>query len=136
MTLEFRIKGMDFSAAGDAASKIKDVLQRVGMEPALVRRAAVVAFEMELNIIIHAYQGRLRASIREDRVGIIAWDRGPGIPDIELAMKEGYSTAPEFVREMGFGAGMGLPNIKKNSDILVIRSKVGRGTFVYSLIKR
>ncbi|MGB9866654.1 MAG: ATP-binding protein [Bacillota bacterium] len=136
MTLEFKVKGMDFQAAGDAASKVKDVMQRVGMEPALVRRAAVVCFELELNIIIHAYYGRVRASIKEDSVEVIAWDRGPGIPDIDLAMKEGYSTAPAFVREMGFGAGMGLPNVKKNSDVLVIRSRVGRGTFVYSLMKR
>lgn len=136
MTLEFRVKGMEFNTAGDAASKIKEVLQRVGMEPGLVRRAAVVAFELELNIIIHAYHGRLRAVIREDHLEIVAKDKGPGIPDVELAMKEGYSTAPPFVREMGFGAGMGLPNIRKNSDLLVIRSRCGAGTFVYSLLKR
>ncbi|HHV79684.1 MAG TPA: anti-sigma regulatory factor [Firmicutes bacterium] len=136
MTLEFRIRGMEFNTAGDAASKIKEVLQKSGMEPTLVRRATIVSFELELNIIIHAYFGRLRAVIKENCLEIAAKDRGPGIPDIELAMQEGYSTAPPFVKEMGFGAGMGLPNIKKNSDILVVRSRCGAGTFVYSLLKR
>nr|WP_297198927.1 ATP-binding protein [Thermanaeromonas sp.] len=105
-------------------------MQQVGFPPELVRRVTIAAFEAEMNIIIHAYRGELKVDILPEKIVVIAEDEGPGIPDIELAMQEGYSTAPPEVREMGFGAGMGLPNIKRCSDRLEIKSEVGRGTFL------
>lgn len=127
-TLTFLIKGMDFTVAGEAASKIKTTLQQIGMGPEIIRRAVIVAYEAELNIVIHAYQGTLKACICPDFIELVAEDEGPGIPDIPLAMQEGYSTAPQHIREMGFGAGMGLPNINKCADRLDIQSEVGKGT--------
>lgn len=127
-TLEFRVEGMDFAAAGDVASTIKRTLQQLGLDPIVVRKAAVVAFEAETNIVIHAYRGRVVVRVSAEGVTIITEDEGPGIPDIEMAMRDGYSTAPQHVREMGFGAGMGLPNIKRCSDELEIVSTVGVGT--------
>lgn len=130
LELAFKVQGRDFQAAGDGASKLKHVLQQVGFPPELVRRVAIAAFEAEMNIIIHAYRGELRVSIAPEKIVVVAEDEGPGIPDIELAMQEGYSTAPPEVREMGFGAGMGLPNIKRCADRLEIDSEVGRGTLL------
>jgi len=95
-----------------------------------VRRVTVAAFEAEMNIVIHAHRGQLRISISPEKIVVVAEDEGPGIPNIELAMQEGYSTAPPRIREMGFGAGMGLPNIKRCADVLEIRSEVGRGTYL------
>ncbi|MGI9950976.1 ATP-binding protein [Moorellaceae bacterium AZ2] len=105
-------------------------MQQVGFPPELVRRVTVAAFEAEMNIVIHAHRGELRVSISPDKIVVVAEDEGPGIPDIELAMREGYSTAPPRIREMGFGAGMGLPNIKRCADALEIRSELGRGTYL------
>ncbi|WP_277995821.1 ATP-binding protein [Thermanaeromonas toyohensis] len=113
------------------AGKLKRVLQQVGFSPELVRRVAVATFEAETNVIIHAYRGELRVKIEPQKIVLVAEDEGPGIPDIELAMQEGYSTAPPEVREMGFGAGMGLPNIKACADVLEIKSEVGRGTSLH-----
>lgn len=127
-TLTFLIKGMDFTVAGEAASKIKTALQQIGLGPEIIRRAVIVTYEAELNIVIHAYRGTLKACISPDFIELVAEDEGPGIPDIPLAMQEGYSTAPQHIREMGFGAGMGLPNINKCADILDIQSEVGKGT--------
>jgi len=129
-SLEFSVKGMDFTAAGEAASRIKATLQQIGMSPDIIRRAVIAAYESELNIVIHAYRGTLSANITPQSIELVAKDEGPGIPDIALAMQEGFSTAPQHIREMGFGAGMGLPNIKKCADKLDIESKVGRGTRV------
>lgn len=127
-TLSFNVKGMDFATAGEAAAKIKTTLQQIGMAPEIIRRTVIVAYEAELNIVIHAYRGTLKAHIAPERIEVVAEDEGPGIPDIPLAMQEGYSTAPQHIREMGFGAGMGLPNINKCADILDIQSVVGKGT--------
>lgn len=129
-TLEFPVTGMDFTAAGEAASRIKAALQQIGMGPEIIRKTVIAAYESEINIVIHAYRGTLKANIASDSIELLAEDEGPGIPDIPLAMQEGYSTAPQHIREMGFGAGMGLPNIKKCADKLDIRSEVGRGTVV------
>jgi len=134
MQMEFEVKGMDFKSAGEASAKIKKALQLVGMEIDTVRRAVIVAYEAEMNIVIHARQGTLTAKVHPDRVEIEAKDEGPGIPDIELAFQEGYSTAPEHVREMGFGAGMGLPNIKKFSNELEINSELDIGTRLKTII--
>lgn len=128
MELSFEVRGLDFAAAGDAASKVKKALQQVGLEARTVRRVAIVAYEAEMNVVLHALKGILRARIEPTFVEIWAEDEGPGIPDIDVAMQEGYSTAPMEIREMGFGAGMGLTNIQRYSDLVVIRSRVGRGT--------
>jgi anti-sigma regulatory factor (Ser/Thr protein kinase) len=133
-TLEFSVNGMDFAAAGDVASTIKRTLQQLGLDPSVVRRAAVAAFEAETNIVIHAYRGSMRLNVSTRGVEIVAEDEGPGIADIDLAMQDGFSTAPQHVREMGFGAGMGLPNIKRCSDELEIESTVGVGTKLRAFI--
>ncbi|MFZ5633317.1 MAG: ATP-binding protein [Bacillota bacterium] len=132
--MEFSVEGMDFTRAGEAAAKIKKALQLVGMEVETVKKAVIVAYEAELNIVIHARQGTLTLSVYPDQVEIVAADEGPGIPDISLAMQEGYSTAPPNIREMGFGAGMGLPNINRCSDMLEIESEVNKGTQLRSVI--
>ncbi|MFZ5651386.1 MAG: ATP-binding protein [Bacillota bacterium] len=134
LKMEFSVKGNDFTRAGEAATKIKKALQMVGMDVNTVRRAVIVAYEAELNIVIHARQGILTLSVHPDRVEIRAEDEGPGIPDILLAMQEGYSTAPPHVKKMGFGAGMGLPNINRCSDRLEIETEVGRRTTVKTII--
>ncbi|WP_227765776.1 ATP-binding protein [Zhaonella formicivorans] len=128
LVLNFTVQSMDFKAAGQGASKIKQVLQQIGVDNAVIRRIAIITYEAELNIIIHAYKGEIRAIIAPEFIEIVAEDSGPGISDIEQAMREGFSTAPSVVREMGFGAGMGLPNIKRSADELEITSEVGVGT--------
>jgi len=134
LQLKFEVTGMDFSRAGDATARIKKVLQLAGMGAATIRRVVIVAYEAELNIVIHAYRGTLCAAVGPDQVRIEAVDEGPGIKDIALAMQEGYSTAPPHIREMGFGAGMGLPNIRKNSDELDIQSEINCGTRLTAVI--
>ncbi|HHY31971.1 MAG TPA: anti-sigma regulatory factor [Firmicutes bacterium] len=134
MRLECRVTGGDFQAAGEAAARVKRALRQVGVDPETARRAAIVAYEAEMNIVIHASRGILAVDISPDRIEVAADDEGPGIPDISLAMQEGYSTAPEHVREMGFGAGLGLPNMKRYSDQFHIESTVGRGTSVRMVI--
>lgn len=128
IVLEYPIKGMDFLAAGEASSNIKHTLQLVGFAPAIIRKVAIAAYEAEMNIVIHGVQGFLTAVISPQKIELTAKDSGPGIPDIDLAMQEGYSTAPDNIREMGFGAGMGLPNINNCADELHIESQLGHGT--------
>lgn len=135
LTLVCDVAGRDFFAAGEAAARIKRTLQQIGMGPGVVRRATIVAYEAEMNIVIHARHGTLTAIIRPDRVELVAADEGPGIPDVDLAMTEGFSTAPDEIRELGFGAGMGLPNIQRNSDQLKIDTVVGHGTTVTAIIR-
>ncbi|NOY65193.1 MAG: anti-sigma regulatory factor [Nitrospirae bacterium] len=130
----FHIVGGDFSRAGEASTEIKSILQSLGFNKEIVRRAAIATFEAEMNIIIYTTAGILRYEITPERIKIIAQDMGPGIEDVELAMQEGYSTAPDWVREMGWGSGMGLPNMKKNSDDFKIDSVVGEGTTVEMII--
>lgn len=134
LRLECQIAGQDFMAAGEAAARIKKTLQQVGMSPETIRRTAIVAYEAEMNIVIHARKGKLTAIISPAGIDLIAEDEGPGIADIDLAMQEGFSTASDEIREMGFGAGMGLPNIKRNSDKLAIHSTVGAGTVLCATI--
>ena len=124
----FELMGGDFSNAGAASSELKSILANLGVSVDIVRRAAVTAFEAEMNVIIHAVAGTMHYLITSDTLTITLHDMGPGIENIELAMQEGYSTAPDWVREMGWGAGMGLPNIKKYADILKIDTVVGEGT--------
>lgn len=130
MTLTFTVPGGDFNQAGRASGEVKKVLARLGVDPGIIKRAAVAMYEAELNMVIHAGGGTAVAEISPDRVVLTLEDSGPGIPDLDLAMKEGYSTAPEWIRELGFGAGMGLPNMRRNSDELSIDSAPGRGTRV------
>ena len=131
MVLHFAIEGGDFTAAGEASSRVKAVLRQLGLEAGFIRRVAIATYEAEMNVVIHAYHGEMEVGIGPEAVEVRVVDEGPGIPDIELATQEGYSTAPEAVREMGFGAGMGLSNMKRCSDELAIESRVGAGTSVY-----
>ena len=125
---DFPVKGGDFAKAGAAACEIKELLKDLGLAPATVRRAAIVAYEAEMNVIMYAWEARIGLTVSLDEVRLTVDDRGPGIPNIELALTEGYSTATAEMRELGFGAGMGLPNIKRNADVFAIDSEVGRGT--------
>lgn len=120
--------------AGEASSKIKRVLQQIGVRSDVVRRIAISSYEAEMNVIIHAYRGVLRAAIFPDRTELTIDDEGPGIADIDMAMQEGYSTAPDHIREMGFGAGMGLPNMLRCSDEFAIDSVAGEGTKIKIVI--
>lgn len=135
MNFEFDIEGGNFSSAGTASSTIKKVLKQLDLDFALIKRVVVALYEAEVNVVAHAQRGRLMADIDTDRILIRVEDEGPGIPDIEKAMEAGFSTASARVREMGFGAGMGLPNIKKNTDTLVITSDVGKGTVLEMTVK-
>jgi len=128
--LHYDIPGNDFTLAGEASSNVKKMLTQLGVDPAIIKKVSIAMYEAEINAVIHANGGTAEVKIDSNKVSIIIKDEGPGIPDIELAMQEGYSTASEAVREMGFGAGMGLPNIKKNSDKFEIESIVGKGTTV------
>ena len=130
MEFRYEIEGGNFSKAGNASSNIKKTLKQLNVNPAIVKRVVVALYEAEVNVVAHAYKGQIQANIDTEKIYVRIEDNGPGIPDINLAMQEGYSTASAKVREMGFGAGMGLPNIKKNVDVLNINSKVGEGTIV------
>jgi serine/threonine-protein kinase RsbT len=134
LNIRFDVGGEDFSLAGKASTELKRALSRLGIGPELVRRAAVAMYEGEINMAIHAGGGVAEADIESGRVVLTLSDKGPGIPDLELAMTEGWSTAPERFRELGFGAGMGLPNMKRNCDEFEIRSEVGVGTRVRMVI--
>lgn len=126
--LSYQIEKDDFTRAGQASSSIKKVLKQLGIDAQILRRIAITTYEAEMNIIIHSEGGFIEVNIDPEKVNIIAEDRGPGIENIELAMKAGYSTASDKIRELGFGAGMGLPNIKRCSDEFQIESTVGKCT--------
>lgn len=130
----YRVKARDFSHAGEASSGLKRTLGRLGIRPDIIRRVAVATYEAEINIVVYGEGGEITAEVRRDRIKIEAIDHGPGIPDIELAMQPGWSTASEWVREMGFGAGMGLPNIKSCADTMTLESTVGAGTHLTIII--
>ncbi len=124
----YEILGRDFANAGRVSTAIKDVLKGLGVPAAIVRRVAIASYEAEMNVVMYANRGIVRLTVSSEAVALDVNDEGPGIADLELAMQEGYSTATPEMREMGFGAGMGLPNIKRNSDEFVITSEVGCGT--------
>lgn len=130
LSLHYNISGSDFSVAGQASSNIKKVLQRLGVKPEIIRKAAICMYEGEINTIIHGKGGVADVEISSDRIKIVFTDHGPGIKDITQAMQEGFSTATDEARELGFGAGMGLPNMKKYSDSLNVTSVLGEGTTV------
>ncbi|QKG80520.1 ATP-binding protein [Tenuifilum thalassicum] len=128
MKLEYKVQGGDFVRAGQASSQVKKVLKRLNVPPAIIKRVVVALYEGEVNIVAHAFQGKIYVDIDADKIKVVLDDIGPGIPDIDLAMKPGFSTASNIVREMGFGAGMGLPNIKENTDKMKISSVIDVGT--------
>lgn len=132
--IKFDVKQGDFIRAGEASSKIKKTLLQLGFSGKLIRCAAIATYEAEMNIVIHSWGGKIEAEICPDRITIVAKDIGPGIADISKAMEEGYSTAPEHVREMGFGAGMGLPNMRNCSNEFNIESALDRGTKIVMVI--
>lgn len=133
--LRYKVKEADFSNAGHASSDIKKHLKKLGMPAAIVKRMVVSIYEAEVNMIAHAKGGEIIVTIDEEKILAQVKDVGPGIADINQAMRKGYSTASEEVRQMGFGAGMGLPNIDKNADELLIDSIVGQGTTLSITIK-
>ena len=128
--LEYEVDGENFASAGHASESVKRTLKQMGVSPASVRRVSIAMYEGEINMVIHAHGGRALAEIYPDRIDIYLKDTGPGIADVDLAMRAGYSTATENIRSLGFGAGMGLPNMKKYSDSMSIESEVGKGTVV------
>ncbi|MBQ5600773.1 MAG: ATP-binding protein [Phascolarctobacterium sp.] len=130
LKLSFDVVGGDFERAGEASAKIKKMLKMIGVPADIVRRIAIGTYEAEMNVIIHAGGGNVAAEAFSDATVITVTDKGPGIPDIEKALQEGWSTAPDHVRQMGFGAGMGLPNMVKCSDKFDIQSVVGEGTTI------
>ena len=130
MKLHFSVNGDDFTRAGEVSSKVKKMLNQLGFNPEVVRKVAIAMYEGEINMVIHADGGDIDVEISSDKIVIVMKDVGPGIPDIDMAMKEGFSTADHSVRELGFGAGMGLPNMKKYSDTMKIDTEIGKGTTV------
>ena len=134
MRLSYDIDGNDFNNAGKATEQAKRVLKQIGVDSAAIRRTAISAYEAEMNIVIHAKKGKLLFHISPKAIEVIAEDQGPGIPNITQALEEGFSTAPDRVRELGFGAGLGLPNMRKFSDDFEIESVVGKGTKVKMII--
>ncbi|OQY33200.1 MAG: anti-sigma regulatory factor [Spirochaetaceae bacterium 4572_59] len=130
MIFEYQVSGEDYSLAGRASSSIKKKLKQLGLPSDVIKRTAISMYEAEINMVIHADGGNIRVELSSDAINIVLMDKGPGIPDLELAMQEGYSTASEAARELGFGAGLGLVNIKKNSDHMNIHTVVGEGTTV------
>ena len=130
MLKTYEISGSDFSRAGEASSNFKTILKQLGIPADVVRKVAISMYEAEINTVIHGGGGSCEAEISDKNIVVKFTDNGPGISDIELAMKEGYSTATHSVRELGFGAGMGLPNMKKYADDLQIKTKPGEGTTV------
>ena len=134
MIKKYTISGDDFTTAGEASSDFKSVLKKLGISPEVVRKVAIAMYEAEINTIIHGGGGECEAEIQGKNIRVTFSDHGPGIPNIELAMQEGYSTASDKIRELGFGAGMGLPNIKKYTDDMQIKTSPGEGTTVTLII--
>ena len=130
MTLTYHVYDNDFTRAGEASSDVKNKLKKLGVPPDIVRKVAIAMYEGEINMVIHASGGDITVDITPDKIIMELKDVGPGIKDIEKAMQAGYSTAPDNVRSLGFGAGMGLPNMKKYSDTMEIQTVLGQGTTV------
>ncbi len=134
VNFHFDIDGDNFTSAGEASVRIKKVLREMGFSSDVIRRVSVAMYEGEINMVIHANGGSADVDVYCDKIEIILADCGPGIPNIELAMQEGYSTAPDTIRSLGFGAGMGLPNMKRYTDDMRIESEVGKGTTIYMTV--
>ena len=134
MHLSYVVSGTDFTRAGEASGDVKRKLKTMGADPGAVRKVSIAMYEGEINMVIHANGGEIDVYITEDQVRMVLTDHGPGIADVEKAMQAGYSTAPDNIRTLGFGAGMGLPNMKKYSDSMEIRTKLGEGTVVEMIV--
>ncbi len=130
INLHYDVSGDDFTRAGEASGAVKATLKQLGFRADVIRKVAIAMYEGEINMVIHAGGGEADVEILPGRITVVLTDHGPGIPDVEQAMKEGFSTAPENVRNLGFGAGMGLPNIKKYTDALAIDTVLGKGTTI------
>lgn len=126
----YDVPGDDFSQAGAASSAVKQILKQLGLDPQVVRKMSIALYEGEINMVIHAGGGEINVDIDGEKITAVLTDHGPGIADLSLAMQDGWSTASEQVRDLGFGAGMGLPNMKKYADLLDIQTEVGVGTIV------
>ncbi len=133
--LRYEVPGDDFTRAGEASGAVKKRLKALGYNPDAIRRVAIAMYEAEINMVIHAEGGYCDVDIYPDKVEVLLADKGPGIPDVEKAMQAGFSTAPDNVRNLGFGAGMGLPNIKKYTDDMRIETQLGVGTNLYLTVK-
>lgn len=130
LNFHFEVDGENFTSAGQASMQVKKNLRQLGLSPELIRRVSIAMYEGEINMVIHAGGGEADVNVMTDAVEIILTDKGPGIKDISEAMQEGFSTAPDSVRSLGFGAGMGLPNMKRYTDYMDIKSVVGEGTTI------
>lgn len=135
LNFHYNVDGTDFTSAGQASVHVKKNLRQLGLPAEIIRQVSIAMYEGEINMVIHAGGGVADINVFEDRIEIILEDHGPGIKDINLAMQEGYSTAKENIRSLGFGAGMGLPNMKKYTDQMYIESKVGEGTTIKMIVK-
>ena len=130
LTFRYMIDGDDFTRAGEASSSVKNKLKMLDLSTDVIRRVAIAMYEGEINMVIHADGGRITVTVSDTEITMVLSDSGPGIPDVEQAMQEGYSTAREEVRSLGFGAGMGLPNMKRYTDEMRIDTVVGQGTTI------
>ncbi|WP_333645763.1 ATP-binding protein [Lacrimispora sp.] len=130
ITFQYKISPEDFTRAGEASSDVKSKLKSMGVSPEAIRKVAIAMYEGEINMVIHARGGEITVNVNPEKIEMILADVGPGIPDVELAMQAGYSTAPDAVRSLGFGAGMGLPNMKRYSDEMEINTVLGEGTTI------
>ena len=130
LTFEYQVPGDDFTRAGEASSSVKNKLKLMGVDSGAIRRVAIAMYEGEINMVIHADGGAITVTVSDEEITMILADRGPGIPDVEKAMQEGFSTAREEVRSLGFGAGMGLPNMKRYTDEMKIDTVIGEGTTI------
>lgn len=130
LVFSYEVDGDDFTSAGQASVMVKKNLSQIGFSPEVIRRVSIAMYEGEINMVIHAHGGKAEVIVRDDCIEIILADKGPGIANIEQAMQEGFSTAPDNIRSLGFGAGMGLPNMKRYTDSMEIDSEVGVGTTI------
>ncbi|MBQ3551299.1 MAG: anti-sigma regulatory factor [Clostridia bacterium] len=134
LKFRFDVQGGNFTSAGQASVLVKKNLRQIGLPPEIIRRVSIAMYEGEINMVIHAGGGVAEVLVFEDKVEIVLDDKGPGIPNIELAMKEGFSTAPDNIRSLGFGAGMGLPNMKRYTDSMNIETELGKGTKITMVV--
>ena len=135
LIFRYTIDGNNFTSAGEASVSVKKKLRQLGFAPEIIRQVSIAMYEGEINMVIHAHGGTAEVVVSSDKIEIILDDHGPGIPDVELAMQEGYSTAPDNIRSLGFGAGMGLPNMKRYTDTMEIFTELGKGTRVVMTVK-
>ena len=135
LNFRFDVDGQNFTSAGQASVQVKKNLRQLGIPPETIRRVSIAMYEGEINMVIHAGGGKAEVVVHEDKIVIILDDNGPGIANVELAMQEGFSTAPDNIRSLGFGAGMGLPNMKRYTDDMKIETELGKGTRITMCVK-